>query len=46
MKEQNLQSLCQRRYAGVMSRPVPIAIGIKVEIKEGRRERDYYSITS
>ena len=30
MKEQNLPSCCQHRYGGV-----PIAIGMKVEIKEG-----------
>ena len=30
MKEQNLQSSCQHRHGGV-----PIAIGMKVETKEG-----------
>ena len=30
MKEQNLQLFCQHKYGGV-----PIAIGMKVETKEG-----------
>ena len=32
MKEQNLQSSCQHRHGGV-----PIAIGMKVETREGEK---------